>query len=548
MTLPVRRTLSISILLAMLLVDPAIPTVGGDEQGRPFDATRLEGKTLRPVKRDDVLLLGVVSRGILNRAKKGDKLTAEQLRLVVPTAQAYQAKKYDDAYRLVSRFLLAGQGVELGEASELATSLDFRLDRKLIAPGDPLTVLIEPLFSLPHEPKQPYTVQLTLLTVKGETVADTVRREMKELHTMQHPLQTGNLEPGRYTVGYQLVGPDGKTLAECSRDFVVHRDIKPRLQTLQKQVAHLKEIKASERGAQQKAAVETVGFVAEILDRATREYVAPMLKNCSPMTAKLRGLSLRGYDSDLFDIERDLATASELAEDLLAGKNSLSTRTGNLRLAYLSSVDQTYQPYRVYVPKDYKPGREYPLIVALHGATGDENTYMDRYLQRGSTTPLFSNLAEERGYLLVTPNGRGAFGMYLDNSEKDVLDVLERVKAIYTINPRQVFLTGHSMGGSGTWMLGFKHRELFAALAPVAGQPPLTQTIPFTNAPDKPVLFFAGTRDTLVPPEATRVLSERAKKELKNFDYVEKDDDHFYIGVTTMPAVFDFFDGQRRKK
>ncbi len=547
MTRAPRRAFATTILLGILVFGSG-PSAGSGEEAKAFDPTRLEGKMLRPANPDDVLLLGVVSRGVLYKARKGDKLTAEQLRLVVPTARAFQTKKYDDAYRYVTRLLLSRQGVELGEASELATSLDFRLDRKLLAPGDPLTVLIDPLFSLPAELSRPYTIRLTLRSGTGTRIADLARLEYPAPRSIKHPLQTGKLTPGRYQAGYELLSPDGKTLVECSRDFVVDGAFKPRLEALKKQGERLKELKLADKGPQQKSAVETVAFVADILDRATRRYVAPMLKSCSPMTTKLRGLDLSRYDSDLFDVERDLTLASQLAEDLLAGKNPLATRTGNLRLAYLSSVDQTYQPYRVHVPKDYKPGKEYPVIMALHGATGDENTYMDRYLERGTRVSLFPKLGEERGYILVSPNGRGAFGLYVDNSEKDVLDVLERIKALYTVNPKQVYLTGHSMGGGGTWRLGFKHSQLFAALAPVAGQPLPNQEVALAADPNKPVLFFAGTRDVLVPPEVTRPLAEKVKKQLKNFKYVETVDDHFVIGVTTMPAIFDFFDAQRGKK
>lgn len=472
----------------------------------------------------------------------------EQASLAVVTALAYQNKKYDEAYRYVTRLLLMLQGEKLGEATELATSLDFRTDRKLLAPGDPINVVIEPLFSLPGKLSPAYAVRLSLRSSKGEKIRDLAKLEVPDLKPIKHSIATDKLEPGRYQVGYELVGADGKTLAHCSRDFQVDREFKPKLEALKKQAERLKEQQLAGKGPRQKAAVETVAFVADILDRATRQYVAPMLRNCSPMTTRLGILTLTQYDSDLFDLERDLTTASQLAEELLAGKDPLASRTGHLRLAYLSSVDNTYQPFRVYVPKDCKPGKECPLIVGLHGATGDENTYMDRYLERGTRKPLFSKLAEERGYLLVTPNGRGAFGLYVDRSEKDVLDVLERVKSIYSVNPKQVFLTGHSMGGSGTWLLGFKHSQLFAALAPVAGQPPPRQEIPFAKAPEKPVLFFAGTRDTLVPPEVTRPLAEKAKKELKHFKYVETADDHFVIGITTMPAIFDFFNAHRGKK
>src|SRR5262249_60036957 len=121
------------------------------------------------------------------------------------------------------------------------------------------------------------------------------------------------------------------------------------------------------------------------------------------------------------------------------------------------------------------------------------------------------------GYLLVTPNGRGAFGLYVEDSEKDVLDVLERVKKVYAVNPKEVFLTGHSMGGSGTWLIGFRHPDLFAGLAPVAGRPTDAGGIRFKKAPDMPVIFFGGGKGVLGTPHSTRALAQPAREERKEF-------------------------------
>jgi predicted peptidase len=286
--------------------------------------------------------------------------------------------------------------------------------------------------------------------------------------------------------------------------------------------------------------------MVEIFEKARKEYVAPMLKSSTPLTTKLRGLNLTGYHSEPFDVERDLPLAEELLSALLAGKDPLATRTGDMRLAYRSTIDKTLQPFRVYVPKSYNADRPMSLIVALHGATGDESTYMDRYLEPKTRAKLFQKLGEERGYILATPNGRGAFGMYEGDGEKDVLEVLKRVKEVFAVNPKEVFLTGHSMGASGTWMLGFKHHEQFAALAPVAGGRPADVTADLLKeAPDMPVLFSTGAKDVLATPEAMKTIADLAKKELKNFKAVEYPDDHFVIGVSSMPAIFDFFDSHR---
>lgn len=528
-------------LLALLLCVP----VRADEKPA-FDPVKLEGKSLRKVNSDDALLLGVISRGVLNQAVQGTPLTDEARRLLLPGMRAFQNKEHDAAYRYASRLILLHRGETLGEGTELATSYDFQLDRKLVAPGEPLHVLLQPLFTLGGPLAGEYTARLSLASGEGKAIEKLPAVTIKEVADLETAVPTKGLKAGRYRVDYELVSPANKVLVSCSREFLVDADAGKRLESLQKQIAKLREEKPAT--ASRATALETVEYVAEVLDRARKQYVGPMLKCSTPMTTKLRGLDLTRIDSEPFELARDLPLAEEFAAALLAGKDPLANRNGDIRLAYRSAVDRTLQPFRVHVPKSYDSTKPMPLIVALHGATGDENTYMDRYVSGPKRERLFPKLGEERGYLLATPNGRGAFGLYQGDSEKDVLEVLDRVQKVYAVNPKQVFLTGHSMGGAGTWVLGFKHPERFAALAPVAGRPMTPAAIDFKKAPEMPVLFAGGTKDVLVTPAVTRELAERAKKELKHFQYVETDDDHFRIGVTSMPGVFDFFDRCRGVK
>lgn len=519
-------------------------TVRADDKPA-FDAVKLNGKTLAKVNPDDAKLLGVLARGLLNQTQAGDRLTPEQTRVSLAAVRAFRDQDLDAAYRLVTRFILLRRGETLGEATELATSLDFRLDRKLIAPGEPLHAVLVPLFDLGSPLSAAYSARLTIKDTAGRTLVKREPVPVKDIKEMKTSLLTGDLKPGRYIVEYGLLSPGGKVLVSCPRDFLIHADAGRRALELHKQVEKLKADKIADRGIREATALETAEYVAQLLTRAGKEYVAPMPNLSTPMTTKLRGLALSNYDSKPFDLEEDLPLAEEFVTALAAGKSPLADRTGDMRLAYRSTVDGTLQPFRVCVPKTYDPKKPMALIVALHGATGDECTYMDRYVSGPKREKLFPKLAEERGYLLATPNGRGAFGMYQGDSEKDVLDVLDRVQKLFAVAPKQVFLTGHSMGAMGTWVLGFKHPDRFAALAPIAGRPQDIDSIAFKNAPDKPVFFAAGLKDVLQPPVATRQLADRAKKELKHFKYEEYDDDHFRIGVTSMPAVFDFFDAHR---
>ena len=54
-------------------------------------------------------------------------------------------------------------------------------------------------------------------------------------------------------------------------------------------------------------------------------------------------------------------------------------------------------------------------------------------------------------------------------SEQDVLNVLEIVTREYKIDPDRIYLMGHSMGGFGTWWLGQKYADTWAAIAPMSG-------------------------------------------------------------------------------
>ena len=67
----------------------------------------------------------------------------------------------------------------------------------------------------------------------------------------------------------------------------------------------------------------------------------------------------------------------------------------------------------------------------------------------------------------------------LERSEQDVINVLEMVLNEYPVDRASTFLTGHSMGSGGTWYLGAKYADYWAAIAPMSG--------PFVEESDLPV-------------------------------------------------------------
>jgi predicted peptidase len=220
--------------------------------------------------------------------------------------------------------------------------------------------------------------------------------------------------------------------------------------------------------------------------------------------------------------------------------------------------------YELYVPSKYNRSRPTPLIVALHclGAVAHD---MIRYEH-------LTELAEERGYIVVAPMGYNNHGWYGSRgraavggpgggaskddpenlgelSELDVMNVLGLVRKEFNIDPNRTYLLGHSMGGGGTWYLGIKHPELWAAIAPAA---PAIFSSPddLVKLKDTPVIVVQGDDDRFVKVETTRQWVEKMKSLGMKYVYIEvPGGDHMTVicrSPENMTKIFDFFDQTRR--
>lgn len=181
-----------------------------------------------------------------------------------------------------------------------------------------------------------------------------------------------------------------------------------------------------------------------------------------------RALAQAGVPGQLMSSQPEAAAtlvrAREALAALEAGRNPWANVVGTFLRGYYSEVDGSVQGYALHVPAGYDGQRPYPLAVNLHGydpsfSDWRENPFLPGFIPEAT--------AGGR-YILVNPFGRGNT-MYQELGERDVLAVLAEVKRLYRIDGDRIFLTGGSMGGGGTWYLGLRHPDLFAALAPVMG-------------------------------------------------------------------------------
>ncbi len=170
-----------------------------------------------------------------------------------------------------------------------------------------------------------------------------------------------------------------------------------------------------------------------------------------------------------------------------------------------STVDLTAKrPFDVFVPKSYTGSVAVPLVVLLHGYTVN-GALQEVYFR-------LQPLAEQRGFLYVHPNGLvdpkgngywnatdaccNLYGAHVDDSAY-LNAVIEKVQHKYNVDPKRIFLVGHSNGGFMSYRMACDHADKIAAIVSLAGA---TFQDPTRCRPSAPVniLEIHGTSDPTI--------------------------------------------------
>lgn len=217
-----------------------------------------------------------------------------------------------------------------------------------------------------------------------------------------------------------------------------------------------------------------------------------------------------------------------------AGAQRLSP--GPQDLSFFSAVDDTDQPYSVYIPENYDETKAYPLVVFLHGAWSNHRLGMRRLFGVGNSqgydfikpgnVPYENDVEATRywppfrpvDYIAAAPLARGTAG-YQGVPEQDVYDMIDDLKSRFLIDEDRVYLTGLSMGGGGTLWLGLTRPDVWAAIAPVCPAPPDGTLELAGNAANLPVHLFIGDKDFLF--KTATEWKDKLEITAQRVDYVE---------------------------
>ncbi len=130
------------------------------------------------------------------------------------------------------------------------------------------------------------------------------------------------------------------------------------------------------------------------------------------------------------------------------------------RVTFVSEIDGSVQYYAVNpAVGGEKPGDA--LFLSVHGAGVEAIGQARAYASK------------DWGSLVAPTNRRPRGFNWEDWGRIDALEVLALAKQRLQPDSQRIYLTGHSMGGHGTWFLGATYPDKWAAIAPAAGYPTL---------------------------------------------------------------------------
>ena len=154
--------------------------------------------------------------------------------------------------------------------------------------------------------------------------------------------------------------------------------------------------------------------------------------------------------------------------------------------------------FSLYVPEYYTPERSWPLVVALHGGSGNGRDFLWSWLRD----------ARSFGAILVAPTATGPTWALMgdDTDTPNLARILDHVRGRWAIDERHLLLTGMSDGGTFCYVSGLQSSSPFTHLAPVAAtfHPLMAQIADAERLRALRIHITHGRLDWMFPVEVAR--------------------------------------------
>jgi dienelactone hydrolase len=200
----------------------------------------------------------------------------------------------------------------------------------------------------------------------------------------------------------------------------------------------------------------------QLTSRLEGKEVVTTISSIPPMTIRKVGFRLDGGNvrqKGTYPLQISISQKGQLLDKQELKVEAVEAHEHQSH-TFVSEIDGSVQYYGVAPPS--QPNLKSPaLFLSVHGA-GVEAIGQARAYQPKSW-----------GVVLTPTNRRPRGFNWEDWGRIDALEVLELGKKQFNPDPQRIYLTGHSMGGHGSWYLGATYPGKWAAIAPCAGYPSL---------------------------------------------------------------------------
>jgi predicted esterase len=164
------------------------------------------------------------------------------------------------------------------------------------------------------------------------------------------------------------------------------------------------------------------------------------------------------------------------------------------------------------------------LIVTLHGSGRTGISLVEKW----------KDLAKKEGVIVAGPDSSDTRGWGSPQDGPDYLfDLVEELKTKYPVNPRRVYLFGHSAGASFALEMGLMESQYFAATAIHAGALPQDDVWMIDQAKRKiPIFIQVGDSDQYFPLKAVRATRDTLNAKGFSVELTElAGHDHWYYDL-----------------
>ncbi|MBW6490514.1 MAG: prolyl oligopeptidase family serine peptidase [Lentimicrobium sp.] len=150
--------------------------------------------------------------------------------------------------------------------------------------------------------------------------------------------------------------------------------------------------------------------------------------------------------------------------------------------------------YLLYLPEnfDLQADISWPMLVFLHGS-GERGNEIEKVKVHGP--PKLIAQGHHFPFMVLSPQCP-------DNQDWDtelLYALIRNIASRYKADEKRIYVTGLSMGGSGTWDLAVAYPDYFAAIAPVCGPLDRNHINRAEELKHLPVWAFHGAMDDVVP-------------------------------------------------